>query len=145
MPNPVQTFLGHVGRGDLPAALDLLADDVLFEPQGPAHLPIYGRFEGKAGVERLFKTLAREFETETFEIRTWAQAGDVLFAHGFMRHRVRRTGLVVESGFALVVTIAGGFIRHWRIFEDTAAFEAALDPRNETRTTGTGVSAPHGS
>ncbi|WP_407180847.1 nuclear transport factor 2 family protein [Bradyrhizobium sp. STM 3562] len=126
MSNPVQHFLGHIGRGELPLALGFIADDVLFEPQGPTHLPIYGRFEGKTGVERLFKTLAQEFETETFEIRKWAEADDVVFAHGFMQHRVRKTGGVVKSEFALVVNTANGLITHWRIFEDTAAFEAAL-------------------
>jgi ketosteroid isomerase-like protein len=126
VPNPVQRFLSHIGRGELPLALELVAEDVVFEPQGPSRLPIYGRFEGKSGVERLFKTLAQEFETETFEIRKWAEADDVVFGHGFMQHRVRRTGGAVKSEFALVVNTANGLITHWRIFEDTAAFEAAL-------------------
>jgi ketosteroid isomerase-like protein len=126
MPNPVQDFLARLAAGDLPAALDLVAPDAVFAPEGPADLPIYGHFAGREGAARLFRTLGDLFDTESFEIFTWAETGDTVFAHGAMRHRVRQSGATVESGFALVVTLAAGKIAHWRIFENTAAFQAAL-------------------
>lgn len=124
--NPLQLFFSKVGARDLPGALSVIDDATVFEPQGPANLPIYGRFVGKAGVERLLGTLGEQFETEQFEIRKWAESGDYAFAYGYMQHRVRKTGKTFKSEFAVVAQIEGGVIRHYRIFEDTAAAEHAF-------------------
>jgi ketosteroid isomerase-like protein len=125
-PNPLQQCFSKVGARDVPGALAVIDDATVFEPQGPIHLPIYGRFVGKAGVERLLSTLAEQFETEIFEIRKWAEAEDYVFAYGFMQHRVRKTGRTFKSEFTVVAQINSGLIRHYRIFEDTSAAEAAF-------------------
>ena len=78
--NPLQQFFSKVGARDVQGALAVIDDATVFEPQGPAYLPIYGRFVGKAGVERLLGTLAEQFETETFESRKWAEADEYGFA-----------------------------------------------------------------
>ncbi|PMS23194.1 hypothetical protein C0Z18_03065 [Trinickia dabaoshanensis] len=119
--NPLQVFFSKVGARDLPGALSVIDDATVFEPQGPQNLPIYGRFVGRVGVERLLTTLGEQFETEQFEIRKWAEADDHVFAYGFMQHRVRKTGKTFKSEFAVVAQVEGGLIRHYRIFEDTAA------------------------
>ncbi|WP_041493426.1 nuclear transport factor 2 family protein [Burkholderia lata] len=119
--NPLQQLFSKVGAGDVPGALEVIDDATVFEPQGPESLPIYGRFVGKAGVERLLGTLVEQFETEQFEIRKWAEADDTVFAYGYMQHRVRKTGRTFKSEFAVVARIEGNVIRHYRIFEDTAA------------------------
>lgn len=119
--NPLQQFFSKVGAGDVSGALELIDDATVFEPQGPASLPIYGRFVGKPGVERLLGTLGELFETKQFEIRKWAEAEDYVFAYGYMLHRVRKTGRNFKSEFAVVAQIEGSVIRHYRIFEDTAA------------------------
>lgn len=123
--NPVQGFLASVGNRDIAGALTHVHDDVVFEPQGPSDLPIYGRFEGRDGVRHLLSSLSEIFETEAFEVRKWVSSDDVVFAHGYMRHRVRRTGRTFESEWALVVQIKDQLIASWKIFEDTAAFQAA--------------------
>ena len=125
MPNPVQLFLDRIGQRDIAGALTFVAEDVVFEPQGPNSLPIYGRFEGRAGVQQLFGILSEIFETEVFEVRHWGEAPGLVFAHGFMQHRVRKTGRRFKSEWALVVQVRDGLIHSWKIFEDTAAFQAA--------------------
>ncbi|HDR9484681.1 TPA: nuclear transport factor 2 family protein [Burkholderia aenigmatica] len=124
--NPLEQFFSKVGARDVSGALAVIDDATVFEPQGPESLPIYGRFVGKGGVERLLGTLAEQFETERFEIREWAEAGDYVFAYGYMQHRVRKTGRIFKSDFAVVAQIEGNVIRHYRIFEDTAAAVAAF-------------------
>jgi ketosteroid isomerase-like protein len=42
-----------------------------------------------------------------------------------MQHRVRPTGRTFKSEWALVVEARDGRILSWKIFEDTAAFQAA--------------------
>lgn len=124
--NPLQVFFSKLDARDLPGALSVVDDATVFEPQGPTNLPIYGRFVGRAGVERLLGTLAEQLETEQFEIRKWAEADDHAFAYGFMQHRVRNTGKTFKSEFAVVARVEGGLIRHYSIFEDTAAAREAF-------------------
>jgi ketosteroid isomerase-like protein len=126
VPNPLQQFFAKVGARDIQGALAFVDEATVFEPQGPTGLPIYGRFIGKTGVERLLKTLSDNFETQVFEIRKWAEADDFVFAYGFMQHRVLKTGHTFESEFAIVAQIENNVIRHYRIFEDTAAAVSAF-------------------
>ena len=88
-------------------------------------MPIYGRFEGKEDVKH-FLTIASEiFETEAFEFTKWATADDFVFAHGYMQHRVRKTGRIFRSEWALVCQIENNRISSYKMFEDTAALQAA--------------------
>lgn len=110
---------------NLSGALQLVDGNAVFEAQGPMTVPIYGRFEGKTGVTRFLKILWEIFDTEAFEFRKWANAEGFVFGYGYMRHRVRNTGRVFESEWALVCQISGGLITSYKMFEDTAALQAA--------------------
>jgi uncharacterized protein len=105
--------------------LELVAPHATFEAQGPASVPIYGRFDGHDGVERFIATLRELFDTERFEVRQSSQSDGLAFAYGYMRHRVRRTGEVFRSEWALYCEVRQGRIRTYKMFEDTAALAAA--------------------
>jgi len=124
--NPVQKFFASVGARDIEGALAVIDENTVFEPQGPSDLPIYGRFVGKEGVKRLLNGLGEYFETEVFEIKKWATADDFVFAYGYMQHRVRKTGRIFKSDFAIVCQVEGDLIRSYKIFEDTAAAQVAF-------------------
>ena len=94
-----------IAEGNLAKALETVKDDVVFEAQGPKSVPIYGRFEGKQGVEKFSDTLSNLFDTETFEIRKWAFSEDFIFAYGYMQHRIRKTNKLFKSEWSLVCQI----------------------------------------
>jgi uncharacterized protein len=121
----IDTFFAALASGDEQAALELVAPDATFEAQGPSSVPIYGRFEGRDGVRRFIATLRELFETERFEVRESTQSDDVAFAYGYMQHRVRRTGQVFRSEWALYCELRDGRVRTYKMFEDTAALAAA--------------------
>lgn len=125
MTNPVQTFFACIAEGDTEGALMQVHDKAVFEAQGPDSVPIYGVFEGHAGVRTFLATLGELFDTEAFEFYDWVEAGDVVFAHGRMRHRVRNTDRIFECEWALVCRIVDDRIISYKIFEDTAALVAA--------------------
>jgi len=125
MTNPVQEFFACIAEGDTQGALAHVHNDAVFEAQGPDSVPIYGVFEGHSGVQQFLATLADLFETEAFEFYDWAESGDLIFAHGHMRHRVRRTNHIFDCEWALVCRIADERIISYKIFEDTAALVAA--------------------
>ncbi|MEM8781089.1 MAG: nuclear transport factor 2 family protein [Cyanobacteria bacterium P01_G01_bin.49] len=127
MYNPVQQFFLSVANRDLTGVFETVNDNVVFEAQGPKIVPIYGRFEGKKGVEKFVNTLFDLFDTEAFEIRKWAFSEDFVFAYGYMQHRVRQTNKVFKSEWSLVCRLENDRISSYKMFEDTAALQSAYN------------------
>ena len=125
MYNPVEQFFLAISEDNLAKALETVNSDVVFEAQGPNSVPIYGRFEGKEGVKTFVNTLADLFDTEAFEIRQWAFSEDFVFAYGYLQHRIRKTDKIFKSEWSLVCQIENKRISSYKMFEDTAALEAA--------------------
>ncbi len=125
MSNPVQHFFSSIANRDLIRALEFVDENAVFEAQGPSSVPIYGRFEGKEGVKRFLAILAEMFETEAFEIRKWSITDEFAFAYGYMQYRVRKTGRIFRSEWALVCQVKGDRIMSYKMFEDTAALQMA--------------------
>lgn len=124
MYNPVQKFFSCVAEQDLNGVLATVTDNVVFEAQGPETVPIYGKFEGKQGIEKFVNTLYELFDTEAFEIRQWSFAEDYVFSYGYLQHRVRKTGKIFKSEWSLVCRLEGDRISSYKMFEDTAALQA---------------------
>src|SRR5580698_10008087 len=56
------------GRGDVPAILELLADDIEWiEPGPPDLLPAAGTYRGKEEVGRFFATIGENLDIHKFE------------------------------------------------------------------------------
>ena len=125
MPNPVENFFSCVANGNSKAALDFVHANAVFEAQGPSSVPIYGSFKGHEGVERFLSILSELFETEAFEFKKWAALDNYVFAHGYMQHRVRKTDKAFQCEWALVCQVENGLITSYKMFEDTAALQAA--------------------
>ncbi len=125
MSNPVESFFSCVGNGDAAAALEFVHEGAVFEAQGPSSVPIYGIFKGHDGVKQFLATLSELFDTEAFEFYKWAVADNYVFAHGYMRHRVKKTDRVFKCEWVLVCAVENGLITSYKMFEDTAALQAA--------------------
>jgi ketosteroid isomerase-like protein len=123
--NPIERFFGATKSGDISAVLAVVDKDAVFEAQGPATVPIYGRFIGHEGVKRFIATLRELFDTLAFEVRKAVEAEGFAFAFGYMQHRLRKTGRVFKSEWALVCEVKDGKILTYKMFEDTAALAAA--------------------
>jgi ketosteroid isomerase-like protein len=121
----VEDFFSALGSGDDEAAVQLVTPDATFEAQGPPNVPIYGRFEGHDGVRDFIATVRELFDTERFEVRESIQSDGLAFAYGYLQHRVRKTGQVFRSEWALYCEVDDGHIRTYKMFEDTAALAAA--------------------
>jgi len=81
--------------------------------------PLYGTFHGPDGLRRFVDGLAAAFDTESFVVEDVAEVGDLAFAAGHFRHRVRATGKPFESAWALRARLKAGRIVHYRFYEDT--------------------------
>lgn len=114
------------GRGDLPAILELLTDDVAWIESGPADvLPAAGTYRGKDGVSRFFATLGEETEIHKFEPHEFIAQGDHVVVLITAEFTVKRTGRKVSDHLVHVWTFKGGKLAHFEAFRDTAAIVAA--------------------
>ena len=121
----VREMYAAFGRGDVPAVLDTLAEDIEWRIAGPSELPYAGLHRGRDEVAKFFETLGGSSEFEVFEAQEYFSRGDKVVVLGHERQRVKATGLVVETEWAMVFTLRGGKIAKYHNFVDTHAVAAA--------------------
>jgi hypothetical protein len=114
------------GRGDVPAILELLTDDIEWiEPGPPDIIPTAGTHRGKEEVGRFFATLGEDVEFHKFEPQEFIAQGDHLVVLISSDATLRRTGRKLTDHLAHVWTFKGGKVARFEIFQDTAAIVAA--------------------
>ena len=123
----VQQAYAAFGRGDIPALLSLLTDDVEWSLPGPSVIPWTGTRRGHEGVTEFFSMLGETLEFERFEPREFVAQGDTVVVLGYERCTVKPTGRAFEQEWAHVYTLRDGKISKGRFIEDTAALVVAFD------------------
>lgn len=121
----VQEAFAAFGRGDIPALLNALTDDVEWRVAGPREVPYAGLWRGRQQVEEFFKSLGT-VDIEQFEPQEFITQEDTVVVLGRERFRVKATGKAVENPWALVFRLRQGKIAQFRTYEDTAAVAAAF-------------------
>ena len=123
----IRRFYGAFGRGDIPAALDLLADDVEWIFRAPSVIPFAGTRRGREGVAEFFSLVGETLEFQQFEPREFVGQGDTVVVLGYERNLIKPTGRTFEQEWAHVYTLRDGKIAKHQGFENTAAYVVALD------------------
>ena len=72
----IQSAYDAFGRGDIPAVLDMLADDVAWS--SPQTLPHGGTFEGKGGVGSFFQGLGGAWKSLELDVESVSDGADGL-------------------------------------------------------------------
>jgi uncharacterized protein len=122
----VQQIYAAVGRGDIPALLTLLSDEIEWSMPGPSVIPWTGTRRGRQQVAEFFGLLRKTLKSQQFEPREFIAQGDTVVVLGYERSLVKPTGRTFEQEWVHVYTLGEGKIRKCRIFEDTAAQVAAF-------------------
>jgi ketosteroid isomerase-like protein len=99
------------GRGDVPAVLALVSDDVDWE--GTEALPQSGSFHGPDGVGEFFAGVGREWPELKIEIEDMIADGDHVVSVGHGAGKLA-SGEAAEYGFAHVFTLADGKVTRFR-------------------------------
>jgi ketosteroid isomerase-like protein len=123
----VQETYKAVGRGDIPALLDLLTEDVEWTFRGPSVIPFAGTRRGREGVAEFFSLVGGNLEFERFEPREFVAQGDTVVVLGFERSRIKPTGRTFEQEWAHVYKLRDGKVAEFLALEDTAAHAGAFD------------------
>jgi ketosteroid isomerase-like protein len=115
----VQNAYAAFGRGDIPAVLDLLADDV--EWSSPRVLPHGGDFHGKTEVGNFFKAIGESWEALPLDVEAVGEIGADLVV-GVLAADGTRTGGATEAyGAAHVFTVRNGKVTAFREYVDVDA------------------------
>lgn len=131
MPTPTnieitQQLFGAFGRGDIPAILDLLDDEVVIEFYGPPAIPYAGTYRGKGEARRFFETVLSSVDIHQFDPEEFLADGDKVVVTGHLRLTARATGGAIESDFVHVITMRSGRWLRFRDFMNTAVAAAAF-------------------
>jgi hypothetical protein len=127
-PSPVeviQAAYAAFGSGNIPAILELVADDVDWSFHGAKGLVYTGSFRGKAAVEKWFASISQADDIQAFEPREFLAGGEHVTVLGWERTRAVPDGKVFESDWVHVFTVRNGrVVRFWGMY-DTQASAAA--------------------
>lgn len=130
MTSLIRTLLSNLK--DIEKVKQLISNDAKFiaiRSQSYPELPIYGTFTGHDGVELFLTTLRDTFDTQQFHIDHVIETPEHGAAFGRFEHRVRATGKMFRSHWAVMCAFEDGKISLYRFFEDSAALEEALETR----------------
>ena len=116
-----QDLYAAFGRGDVPAILNMLADDVDWEFVGPSGLGYAGRRRSPAEVAAFFAAIPRADDIHAFEPREFLDAGEHVTVLGWESTTAIETGKRFETEWVHVITVRNGRITRWRGFYNTAA------------------------
>jgi ketosteroid isomerase-like protein len=127
----VKDFFAAFGRGDLDgvvASFHPRAEIIAVRAGSRGDGQLHGSYEGTDGARTFVTTLGALFQTQAFEVNAVVAESNVVFASGDFVHIVKSTGKPFRSSWALRCDIADDKIRHFRFFEDSAAYVEASTP-----------------
>ena len=123
----VQQLYAAFGRGDMPAVLATLGEEVEWHSPGPpAEIPWAASLRGRDQVAGWFARVREVAEFEHFVLQGLCAGGDTVMTQVQERFRIRATGRTVVNDLAHVFTVRGGKIVGLREYYDTAAVAAAF-------------------
>jgi hypothetical protein len=113
------------GRGDIPAVLDTLADDIEWVVPGPSDIPTAGTYKGKQAAGAWFGVLHENLEFQVFEPREYIAQGDKVVSLIYAEATTRRNGGKIAIHEAHVWVFRDGKVTSIQFYQDTAAIAAA--------------------
>ena len=121
-----QEIFARFGRGDIPAILELLVDDVVIEFYGPSVIPYAGTYRGNREARKFFETVLSSVDIHQFDAEEFIAQGDKVVVTGHLRLTARSTGGTIDSDFVHVITMKDGKWARFRDFMNTAVAVAAF-------------------
>jgi hypothetical protein len=114
------------GRGDIPALLALLDENVEWITPGPTELPTAGRRTGRQAVQEFFQSLAATVDTVRFEAKEFFAQGDRVVVVGDDTSRVKETGRTLDVQWVHLFTVRGDRVVSFQEVADHSALAAEL-------------------
>jgi uncharacterized protein len=121
----VEGMFSALRRGDITGVLDRLSDEIEWRIAAPSELPYTGIHRGREEVAKFFQSFGQAAEFEEFEPREYLAKGDKVVVLGHERQRIKASGRVVETDWAMVFALRDGRITRFRNFVDSHSVSSA--------------------
>ncbi|MEV4615205.1 nuclear transport factor 2 family protein [Kitasatospora sp. NPDC049258] len=115
----IQEFFGRFGAGDRPGMLELFTPTVDFLVAGSETVPWTGHRTTPEEVDEFLRSALEDVATKEFDVEKILVDGADAVVLGSFAHEVRSTGKTFASVFALRITVEGGLIRRYHMFENS--------------------------
>ena len=125
----VHRAISNFQRGDIPALLDAMTDDIDWAIPVVPNVPFTGARKGRAAVGRFFEELAQHQRARQFEPRQFVAQGDTVVVLGHYAWDVSTTGRSWDADYAHVFTVRDGRVSGFQEYMDTALAAAAFQSR----------------
>jgi len=106
-------------RGDIPAVLSIMADDITFTIPGHPKIPTARTWRGGKGMQEFFSTLSQEVEFTEFNPREYIADGDRVIVIGSYAGSVKRNGNPFRSDWVMAWRLKNGKAIEFQEFNDT--------------------------
>jgi uncharacterized protein len=124
----VQGLYAAFGRGDISAIMAMLADDVVWESEGPAILSFTGTRRGKTETLGFFQALGSDHVNPQLTISDYVASGDTVMTLGRYAATMKATGKKFDSPIAHYWKFRDGKVIRYVGLSNTAAAVEALQP-----------------
>jgi ketosteroid isomerase-like protein len=116
-----QKLLEGIGSTQNPAEIAALFDaDLVFEIQGDdGALPWIGRKTGPQAVADFIRDMRALTERVTFDVEDILASDSRAAIVGALKTRIKATGKITATQFAIILTIAGDVVTRFQMLEDS--------------------------
>jgi uncharacterized protein len=116
-----QKLLKGIGSGRSPTEIAALFDtEVVFEIQGDdGVLPWIGRKTGRRAIVNFIRDSRALTEPITFEVDDILASNSRVAIVGALQTRIKSTGKIIGTQFAIILTITGDVVTRFQMLEDS--------------------------
>jgi ketosteroid isomerase-like protein len=116
-----QKLLEGIGSGRNPAEIAALFDtDLVFEMQGDdGVLPWIGRGTGRQAIADFIRDIRTLTEPVAFDVEDILASESRAAIIGALRTRIKATGKMIATQFAIILTITGDVVTRFQMLEDS--------------------------
>jgi ketosteroid isomerase-like protein len=124
----VQELYAAFGRGDLPAILSKLADDVVWEYEAPAVIKLSGIRHGVTETRGFFEAIVAENIDPKLTITEYVESGDTVMTIGRYSATAEPSGRKFDTPIAHYWKFRDGKVIRYVGFANTGAVAEAMQP-----------------
>jgi ketosteroid isomerase-like protein len=116
-----QKLLAGIGSGEDPAEIAALFDaDLVFEIQGDdCVLPWIGHKTGRQAIADFVRDIRMLTEPVTFDVEDILVSDSRAAIIGALQTRIKATGNIIATQFAIILTITGDVVTRFQMLEDS--------------------------
>lgn len=117
----VQDVYGAFGRGDIPAILGQLSEDVVWSVEGrEGDYPTFGTRHGPNGALAFFVALGETEDITAFEPKSFHPSGDTVLVQGRIGVKLKNNGKALDYDWTHIFTVRDGKVAGFKELYDTA-------------------------